>query len=125
MLPGKLLELVENVPEMKNWEISDDEGGQEPVTPMDKVIVIEVVPNIRERELAVIVISVVTLSQVLIEGGIKVAQKPSAILWSVIEHHQDEAEVDQRQHADDSPESLRWVEEVESVRLQVSISAQE
>lgn len=26
MLPGKLLDLVEDVPEMKNWEISDDKG---------------------------------------------------------------------------------------------------
>jgi hypothetical protein len=26
MLPGKLLDLIEYVPEMKNWEISDDKG---------------------------------------------------------------------------------------------------
>jgi len=26
MLPGKLLELIEDMPEMKYWEISDDKG---------------------------------------------------------------------------------------------------
>ena len=60
MLPRKLLDLIEYVPEMKNWEISDDKGWQEPVTPMNKVVMIKVIPNIIESEIAVIVISVMT-----------------------------------------------------------------
>jgi hypothetical protein len=41
------LELVKNVPEMKNWEISDNKGWKEPVTPMHEVVMIKVIPNIR------------------------------------------------------------------------------
>lgn len=62
MLPGKLLELIKHMPEMKNWEISDDKGWQEPVTPMNKIVMIKVIPDICESEIAVIVISVMTFS---------------------------------------------------------------
>ena len=62
MLPGKLLELIEDMPEMKYWEISDDKGWEEPVTPMNKIIMIKVIPDICESEIAVIVISVMTFS---------------------------------------------------------------
>ena len=85
MLPGELLELIEDMPEMKNWEISDNKGWKEPVTPMHNIVMIKVIPNISECKLTVIVISMMTFCQVLVEGVIKVAQNPSTILWSMIE----------------------------------------
>lgn len=74
MLPGKLLELIEHVPEMKDREISDDEWWHEPVTPMNKIIVIKVTPDIFEREIAIIVISVMTFCQILVKSIVEVAE---------------------------------------------------
>ena len=74
MLPRKLLDLIEYVPEMKNWEISDDKGWQEPVTPMNKVVMIKVIPNIIESEIAVIVISVMTFCQILVKSIVEVSE---------------------------------------------------
>lgn len=74
MLPGKLLELIEHVPEMKDREISDDEWWHEPVTPMNKIIVIKVTPDIFEGEIAVIVISVMAFCQILVKSIVEVAE---------------------------------------------------
>jgi len=62
MLPGKLLELIEYMPEMKNRKISNNEGCTEPVDQMNNVVMIKVVPNICEIEVTVIVISVMSFS---------------------------------------------------------------
>lgn len=74
MLPGKLLELIEHVPEMKDREISDDEWWHEPVTPMNKIVMIKVTPDIFECKIAIIVISVMTFCQVLVKSIVKVTE---------------------------------------------------
>lgn len=79
VLPGQLLELIENMPEMKNRRITNDKRSKEPVTQMNAVIVVKVIPNISPFQLAVIVISMMALCDILVKGSIKVTQKPSSI----------------------------------------------
>jgi len=42
MLPRQLDKFIENLPKMQNVEVSNDEGTQEPVTQMHKIIVVKV-----------------------------------------------------------------------------------
>jgi hypothetical protein len=66
-----------------------------------------------------------TFCQILVKGVIKIAQDPSAVLWSMIEQHKNKTKVNQGKHADDSPESLDWMEEVKSIWFQVRIATKE
>lgn len=80
---------------MQDPEITDHEGGKEPVAEMHKVVVVEVVPYISWSELAIVIVGVLTFRHILVKTRIKVTQKLPAILGSVVQHHDYEAEVDQ------------------------------
>jgi len=46
MLGRQLYDFVENVPKMKDVRVSNDKGGKDPVHPMNKVVVVHVVPQV-------------------------------------------------------------------------------
>ena len=48
------------MPKMKNWEVSNNKGGQEPISPVNEIVMIKVIPNVSESKLTVIVISMMT-----------------------------------------------------------------
>jgi len=66
VLPRQFNYFVKNVLEMQNVKVPDDKRGQEPVTEMHTVVVIEVIPNVGSRELAVIIVRMLALGNILI-----------------------------------------------------------
>jgi len=79
---------------------------------MNEVVVIEVIPNVCWSELAIIIISVHSLCNILIQSIIKIAQNCSSMLRSMIEHNNHKTGVAKSEHADDSPESLNWMKKI-------------
>ena len=59
------------------------------------------------------------LGNFLIKSGVEVPKQSSSVFRPMIEHHNDEAEVDERDHANDTPKSLCWIKEVHALRSQV------
>ena len=58
MLPWKLDQFINYMPHVAHPYISDDKWSEEPVAPMDKVVVIKVVIEILPCEFTIIIISV-------------------------------------------------------------------
>lgn len=74
MLPGKLYDFVKYVLEMEDIEVSDDEGGKEPITKMYQVIMVEVAPYVLGCKFTIVIVCMLTLGDGLIELGVEVAE---------------------------------------------------
>ncbi len=64
-------------------EVSHDEGGQEPIDPVDYEVVVHLIPNMLEGELAVLIVRVHLFGNRLVELGIEEAEDLSAALWAL------------------------------------------
>lgn len=69
---------------MADPEVSHDEGGQEPIHPMDHEIVVHLVPHMLEGEFAVIIVGVHLLGDRLVQLRIEEAKDLSATLWALL-----------------------------------------
>jgi len=58
VLPGKLNDFVQKMPEVQYIWVSDDESSEEPIAKMHSEIVINIVPNVAEVEFAIVIVSV-------------------------------------------------------------------
>ena len=83
VLPGKLHYLVQDAPEVAYPEISHDEGGQEPIDPVDHEVMVHLIPHMLESELAVLIVRVHLFGYRLVELGIEEAEDLSAALWAL------------------------------------------
>lgn len=110
---------------MEQIEVSDDEGGEEPVSEVDEVVMIKIVPNISPCEFAVIIISVMAFSKSLIESWIEISKHPSSVLGVVVKHYDNKAEVYHSQHSNNSEKSLHWVKEFKMIGLKIREGAKE
>ena len=66
VLPGKFNDLVKQLPEMKNIEISNNKRWEEPVNTMYHVVVVEVAYDVVVGKVAVIIIGVLTFRHCLV-----------------------------------------------------------
>ena len=81
------------MPHVTDPNISDDKRGEEPVSPMNKVVVIKVVVEIFKSYFTIIIVRMHTFGNFLVKPVIKESKKPSPISWSVVQKHKNHAEV--------------------------------
>jgi hypothetical protein len=67
VLPGQLEELGEDAPHVDEGRVAQHEGGQEEVHPVDHVVVVHVVPQRLQRQVAVVVVRVHVLRHRLVQ----------------------------------------------------------
>lgn len=68
---------------MADPEVSHNEGGQQPIDPMDHEIVVHLVPHMLEGEFTVLIVGVHLLGDRLVQLGIEEAKDLSATLWAL------------------------------------------
>ena len=86
---------------------------------------VEVVPNVLPGQLTIVIVGMMSLSNLLVQSGVEVSQDPSSVCRPMVHHGNDKTEVNEREHADDAPKSLHWGEEIHTSRSQVREGAQE
>lgn len=84
---------------------------------MHQVIVVEVVPDISESKFAVVIVRVEFICDLYLQLRVKELQQAPPILGSVVEHEDDEAEVNDCKLPNNAPEPLHRVEVVQMVRV--------
>lgn len=67
MLRWQLNNLIEDMPEVENVGITNDKSSAYPVTPVNQVVMVHVVPQILQSEFTIIIISVHTSLDLLVQ----------------------------------------------------------
>ena len=95
VLCAELNDFVKDRPEVHYEMVSEEEAGDEPVDPVDKVVVVEVFNETFESQVAVIVVSVHSALDLLVKAAVEEAEDLSSELGSLVEHEDEEAHVHQ------------------------------
>lgn len=91
---------------------------------MNQVVMIKIIQKVWPCQIAVVVVSVFTFINSMIELWIKVTQQLTTVNWVMVQKKDYKAEVDYCELAHDPPESLHGVEVVKVVRFKISKSKQ-
>jgi len=86
VLRRQLDDLLKDLPEMQDVSVSYHERRQEPVAPMNREVVVHVVPQVLKSEIAVVVVGVHASADDLVKAGVKELKAFSAKIGSAVQH---------------------------------------
>lgn len=78
MLPGELEEFIKDAPKMANDGVSQHKRGQQPVNPVNYIIMIHLVPHMLKSEITVLIIGVHLLGNRLVQVRIQETEDSAA-----------------------------------------------
>lgn len=94
VLHRKLNNLIKQLPEVQDVEVTDDQAGKEPVAKVHDVVVVEVVNDVLPFKFTVVVVGVHILRHRLVKVWVQVAQEGATLVWPEVEHKYEPAHVD-------------------------------
>jgi len=106
VLPGKLDDLVKQMPEMKNVRVSDHKSGKEPVAQVHEEVVINIVPDVAQVKFTVVIISVLWFINTSVKAAVKELENLTTKVRSHVKHKYGEAHVDQGKLDPDTMDAL-------------------
>jgi hypothetical protein len=106
VLSGQLNNFVKNVPEVKDVGVTNHNCSEDPINPMNQVVVVHVVPQILESELAVVVVGVHSSSNRYSGTAVQEIERLTTELGSLVEHEDQPAEVEKHNAHNHSIDAL-------------------